>query len=95
MTRPRMRTSRKRSAPTHQGGGSDLLLLVAKIAQDFEELDSLIESQRQLLLSSAEKGTADPARARQRLKRIRASATDVANKARETIQDLDQPTAGA
>ena len=93
--RPRTRASRTRTTPAHQQGSSDLVHLIAKIAQDFEQLDSLIESQRQMLQTSAGKGEPNAAEARRQMKRIRASAADVANRARETINDLDQPASGA
>ena len=95
LTRPGVRVTRTRRTPAHEQGSSDLVHLIAKIAQDFEQLDSLIESQRQMLQTSAGKGEPNAAEARRQMKRIRASAADVANRARETINDLDQPASGA
>jgi hypothetical protein len=69
---------------------SDLAHVVESMAREIEKLHSLIEGQRQLLKGSADPRRAHRKQARRQLNRIRASAVEVADRAREAIHEVTQ-----
>ena len=78
------------SGSGHSKGSSDLANVVASITQDIERLHSLIAHQRLVLHGSTHEDSAARSQARQQLQRIRASAAQVADRAREAIKQVSQ-----
>lgn len=71
-------------------GTRELAYVVESIAQEIEQLHSLIERQRQMLNGSVDPRRAHRKQARRQLSRIRASAAQVADRARQAIHEVRQ-----
>ena len=93
VSRSRLRANAARYRMTlifHQEGSSDLTHLVESITKEIEQFNSLIDNERPLLQGAAGRGRADRKQARRQLKRIRASAAEVADRAQEAIHRMTQ-----